>query len=128
MIYMTYFSNGSVLKSHDYLGRSAGRGGFMLWMHNLKNIFYDDRFVPDGAPSDESYKGEGMIIEVLFMLRFVAITFGAGVQWSEAYAAVNARGRFMLGGVSPGGSVGAAGGWILGGGHGALAPKYGLGM
>jgi hypothetical protein len=33
----------------------------MLWMHNLKNIFYDDHFVPDGAPSDESYKGEEII-------------------------------------------------------------------
>ena len=64
---------------------------------------------------------------MMLMLSFVAITFGAGVQWAEAYAAANASGRFMLGGVSPGGSVGAAGGWILGGGHGALAPKYGLG-
>lgn len=36
---------------HDYLGRSMGRGGFMLWTHNLKNISYDDAFVPSGAPS-----------------------------------------------------------------------------
>ena len=58
---------------------------------------------------------------------FVAITFGAGVQWSEGYAAANANGRFMIGGISAGLSIGAAGGWIQGGGHSAFSPKYGLG-
>ncbi|KAF8624469.1 hypothetical protein AX15_005859 [Amanita polypyramis BW_CC] len=98
---------------HDFLGRSSGRGGFMLWTHRLKNISYDDHFVPKGGPSSQSYK---------------AITIGAGVQWHEAYAAVNASGRFMIGGLSGGGSVGAAGGWVLGGGHSAFSPKYGLGV
>jgi FAD/FMN-containing dehydrogenase len=55
------------------------------------------------------------------------MTLGAGVQWHEAYDAVQAQGRVLVGGISPGGSVGAAGGWLLGGGHGALAPHYGLG-
>lgn len=49
------------------------------------------------------------------------------MQWAEAYAAAKANGRFILGGLSGGGSVGAAGGWVLGGGHGAFAPIYGLG-
>ncbi|KAF8343329.1 FAD-binding domain-containing protein [Amanita rubescens] len=102
---------------HDFLGRSAGRGGFMLWTHKLKDITYDDHFVPDGVPSTESYK-----------VTFAALTIGAGVQWSEAYAAANASGRFILGGISGGGSVGAAGGWILGGGHSAFSAKYGLGV
>ena len=56
------------------------------------------------------------------------VTLGAGVQWHEAYAAVNARGRDIVGGVSAGGSVGAAGGWVQGGGHSILSPTYGLGM
>ncbi len=57
-----------------------------------------------------------------------AITFGSGVQWHEAYAAASAVNRTLVGGASAGGSVGAAGGWLLGGGHSALSPSYGLGV
>ena len=32
-----------------------------------------------------------------------------------------------MGGISLGASVGAAGGWVMGGGHSALSPKFGLG-
>ncbi len=42
---------------HDFLGRSMARGAFMIWTHNLKNISYDDQFVPTGAPSNEAYQG-----------------------------------------------------------------------
>lgn len=56
-----------------------------------------------------------------------ALTLGAGVQWHEAYDAAESHGRYLVGGVSRGGSVGAAGGWISGGGHSALSPRYGLG-
>jgi hypothetical protein len=52
---------------------------------------------------------------------------GAGVQWREAYRAANDYGRIMVGGISAGGTVGAAGGWVQGAGHSALAPKHGLG-
>ena len=57
-----------------------------------------------------------------------AVTIGAGVQWHEAYDFVNQYGRMMVGGASLGGSIGAAGGWLQGGGHSALSPTYGLGM
>jgi len=49
------------------------------------------------------------------------------VQWYEAYAAAKQRNRVIVGGLSLRGSVGAAGGWVLGGGHSAIAPSYGLG-
>ncbi|KAK2462839.1 hypothetical protein APHAL10511_005151 [Amanita phalloides] len=98
---------------HDYLGRSMARGAFMIWTHNLKDIAYDDNFVPDGGSSKHTFK---------------ALTLGAGVQWHEAYAAAESHRRIVVGGASSGGSVGAAGGWIQGGGHSALAPKYGLGV
>jgi hypothetical protein len=52
---------------------------------------------------------------------------GAGVQWHEAYAAADSKNRVLVGGLSPGGSVGSAGGWVSGGGMGALSPQYGLG-
>ncbi|KAI0370333.1 FAD-binding domain-containing protein [Pilatotrama ljubarskyi] len=99
---------------HDYLGRSDARGSFVIWTHHLKNITVSPSFRPTGAPSNEAYEG--------------AMTFGAGVQWHEAYAAANASGRVLVGGVSEGGSVGAAGGWLQGGGHSALSPSYGLGV
>jgi hypothetical protein len=55
------------------------------------------------------------------------MTLGAGVQWFEAYDAVEAHGRVLVGGISVGGTVGAAGGWVLGGGHSILSPQHGLG-
>ncbi|KAH9902821.1 FAD-binding domain-containing protein [Cubamyces lactineus] len=99
---------------HDYLGRSDGRGSFSVWTHNLKNITVHPTFRPSGGPHDDTYE--------------FAMTLGAGVQWHEAYAAANASGRTIVGGVSYGGSVGGAGGWLLGGGHSALSPTYGLGV
>jgi hypothetical protein len=56
-----------------------------------------------------------------------AFTFAAGVQWFEAYDAAKQHNRVVVGGLSLRGSVGAAGGWVSGGGHSALAPNYGLG-
>ncbi|KIL60350.1 hypothetical protein M378DRAFT_168232 [Amanita muscaria Koide BX008] len=96
---------------HDYLGRSIARGAFMLWTHNLKDIAYDDAFVPSGAPGHSQ--------------TFKALTVGAGVQWNEAYAAADAHGRAIVGGSCP--SVGTTGGWIQGGGHSGLSPVHGLG-
>ncbi|KAK7060233.1 hypothetical protein VNI00_000998 [Paramarasmius palmivorus] len=98
---------------HDYLGRSAARNSFMIWTHHLKNITYNAAFVPANSTSSETFK---------------ALTLEAGVQWQEAYDAAEQNGRVIVGGISAGGSVGAAGGWVLGGGHSALAPTYGLGV
>jgi hypothetical protein len=57
----------------------------------------------------------------------IVLTLEAGVQWFEAYQAARQRNRVIVGGVSASGSVGAAGGWLQGGGHSPLASKYGLG-
>jgi len=46
---------------HDYLGRSAGRGGFLLWTHHLKNLSYDEAFVPQGAGSDSNKTFSGQL-------------------------------------------------------------------
>ncbi|KAK1228963.1 hypothetical protein PQX77_008003 [Marasmius sp. AFHP31] len=98
---------------HDFLGRSSGRNGFMIWTHHMKNVVYNETFAPEGAPETEIYQ---------------ALTVGAGVQWREAYAAAQQNNRFIVGGISGDGSVGAAGGWIGGGGHSPSAPRYGLGV
>jgi len=57
-----------------------------------------------------------------------AFTFAAGVQWFEAYEAAKQHNRVIVGGFSARGSVGAAGGWVSGGGHSSMAPNYGLGI
>ena len=55
----------------------------------------------------------------------LVFTFEAGVQWFEAYQAVKQHNRAIIGASSQG--VGAAGGWLAGGGHSILTPNYGLG-
>ncbi|KAH9944362.1 FAD-binding domain-containing protein [Epithele typhae] len=100
---------------HDLLGRSTARGAFIIWTHNMKDITFHRSFTPAGAPPESETHDN-------------AITLGAGVQWEEAYEAVNAKDRAIVGGQSPGGTVGAAAGWVLGGGHSPLSPTFGLGV
>ncbi|KAI0669873.1 FAD-binding domain-containing protein [Trametes maxima] len=99
---------------HDLFGRSTARGSLIIWTHSMKNITFHDKFTPAGADKAETYD--------------YSITLGAGVQWQEAYEAVDAKNRVLVGGLAPGGTVGAAGGWILGGGHSILSPSFGLGV
>ncbi|KAJ8082042.1 hypothetical protein PM082_007888 [Marasmius tenuissimus] len=79
----------------------------------MQNIAYNESFVPEGAAETEIYQ---------------ALTLEAGVQWREAYAAAHQNNRYIIGGISPDSSVGAAGGWIGSGGHSPSAPRYGLGV
>jgi len=117
---------------HDLLGRSAARGAFVVWTHNMKNITYNTTFTPQGGPLNETYEGSVFSFHWATMVAqpaiFAAVTLAAGVQWHEAYDAVNQYGRMMVGGIALGGSIGAAGGWLQGGGHSILSPTYGLGM
>ncbi|KAJ2912448.1 hypothetical protein MD484_g7967, partial [Candolleomyces efflorescens] len=98
---------------HDLLGRSAGRGGFLIWTHRFKEITFHDSFVPTNGPSSSAVE---------------AATLGSGVQWTEAHRAANDRNRLFVGGVSAAGTVGAAGGWILGGGHSPMGATFGFGV
>ncbi len=73
-------------------------------MHHLKDIkIYDYR--------SSHYNGKAM-------------KMGAGVQGFEAYEAAHVQGLSITGGECP--TVGLAGGYTQGGGHSALASKYGL--
>ncbi|KAK1977134.1 FAD binding domain-containing protein [Colletotrichum cereale] len=89
---------------HDYLGKSGGAGALALWTHHLKDIDVLD------------YKSAGYTGK--------ALKAGAGVQAGEAQAAAHAKGLVVVGGNSP--TVGIAGGYTQGGGHGPLVSKYGL--
>ncbi|KAI0258817.1 hypothetical protein BC834DRAFT_834569 [Gloeopeniophorella convolvens] len=95
---------------HDYAGRSSAKGGFALWTHGIQGITRSQAFVPAGcsiAPQD-------------------SVTIGAGVQWETVYKYADDNDILVIGGDS--GQVGAAGGWIQGGGHSVLSPTYGLGV
>jgi FAD/FMN-containing dehydrogenase len=95
---------------HDYAGRSSGKGGFGLWTHGMQGISRHQSFVPAGCsttPHD-------------------AVTIAAGVQWSTAYQYADDNNILIIGGDSP--NVGAAGGWIQGGGHSVLSQARGLGV
>ncbi|KDQ14470.1 hypothetical protein BOTBODRAFT_342903 [Botryobasidium botryosum FD-172 SS1] len=96
--------------SHDYLGRSSGSGTFSIQTINLKGIAFYDSFVPSGCRVSPQN----------------AVTVAAGHHFTDVYKAADAHGRTVLGGATS--SVGAAGGWALGGGHSFLSPQYGLGV
>ncbi|KAL0782264.1 hypothetical protein CaCOL14_000170 [Colletotrichum acutatum] len=89
---------------HDYLGKSTGAGALALWTHHLKDISVLDY-------KSTAYTGK-------------ALKLGAGVQAGEAQSAAHAQGLVVVGGNSP--TVGIAGGYTQGGGHGPLVSKYGL--
>ncbi|KAK2033867.1 FAD binding domain-containing protein [Colletotrichum zoysiae] len=89
---------------HDYLGKSTGAGALALWTHHIKDINVVDY-------KSASYTGK-------------ALKLGAGVQAGEAQDAAHAQGLVVIGGNSP--TVGIAGGYTQGGGHGPLVSKYGL--
>ncbi|GKZ85558.1 hypothetical protein AnigIFM56816_011526 [Aspergillus niger] len=91
---------------HDYAGKSTGKGGLSLWTHNLNSTEYIPKY------KSSYYNGP-------------AIKLGAGVQGFEAYAAANATGHRIVGGVCP--TVGIAGGFSLGGGHSILSNSHGMG-
>ncbi|KAL8845786.1 MAG: hypothetical protein Q9221_009076 [Calogaya cf. arnoldii] len=89
---------------HDYNGKSTGAGSLAIWTHHLKDMDFFDY-------EDENYTGK-------------AYKIGAGVQGIELYEAGNKIGLTVVSGECP--TVGVAGGYTQGGGHSALASKYGL--
>jgi FAD/FMN-containing dehydrogenase len=102
---------GLVIKGtgHDYLGRSSAPGSLMIWTHRMREVTVHDAFVPAGSPAGEP--------------GVPAITVGAGTRWLEAYQALKPHGRYVQGGTCV--TVGAAGGFIQGGGFGSLSRRYG---
>ena len=119
---------------HDYLGRSTARSGFLIWTHNMKEMLYSSTFVPEGAPvtTENIFNGDSPFVYSHFhwlirCVRYIlAVTFGAGVQWHDAYDFAQTQGQLVVGAEDA--SVGAAGGWVMGGGHSALSPRLGLGI
>jgi FAD/FMN-containing dehydrogenase len=94
---------------HDYLGRSNAPGSLLVWTHAMRDVKVQDAFVPQGC----SVPG------------VPAVSVGAGTRWIEAYDAVTVKHhRYVQGGGCT--SVGAAGGFLQGGGFGSWSKKYGV--
>jgi FAD/FMN-containing dehydrogenase len=94
---------------HDYLGRSNAPDSLLIWTHPMRQIVAHENFIPQGC-------SQGV----------PAVSLGAGTRWLEAYQEVTLRrGRYVQGGGCT--SVGAAGGFILGGGFGSWSKKFGTG-
>jgi hypothetical protein len=90
---------------HDWLGKSGGAGAISIWTHHMKDIQVLDYKSP-------YYTGR-------------ALKVGAGVQLQDAYRTAHSLGLIVVGGTCP--TVGLAGGYTQGGGHGLTVSKYGIG-
>ncbi|KAJ7211368.1 FAD-binding domain-containing protein [Mycena pura] len=96
---------------HDYKGRSSAPGSLALWTHNLQSLSYDPTFVPAGCSASHAKPG---------------VTMGAGTIIDNVVAFAEANNITLVLGAET--SVGPSGGWVMGGGHGALANTLGLGV
>ncbi|KAK7987272.1 FAD/FMN-containing dehydrogenase [Apiospora saccharicola] len=106
---------------HDYMTRNSGGGSaLMLWMHRLKGMTFHESFVPDGCNSGDSTE------DTAASKGMRAMTVAAGESTGDAFAFAAAHDSLVLGGYSP--TIALSGGWILGAGHGPMAPVYGLGV
>lgn len=95
---------------HSYLGRSTAPDSLQISTTRMKSIQFTDNFVPAGCPE---HKGEGH-----------AVTLEAGAALKELYTAAAERSRTVIAGASY--TVGAAGGYIQGGGHSPFGTWKGM--
>ncbi|KAJ7605564.1 FAD-binding domain-containing protein [Roridomyces roridus] len=97
---------------HDYKGRSAGPGALALWVNSLKTIEHNPQFLPTSCATGGAKEN--------------AVTVGAGVTYSDLLAFVSMHNLNLT--IPTGGdlTVGVAGGYVQGGGHGILSNVYGL--
>ncbi|SGY30076.1 BQ5605_C002g01113 [Microbotryum silenes-dioicae] len=93
-------------------GPSSGPNSLGLWTHNIQYITRTKKFIPAGCPTNTPTKD--------------GVTFGAGVPFCKLYQFAEDNNITILGGSAR--TVGPSGGWIQGGGHGALSNQLGLGV
>lgn len=92
---------------HDFLGRSTAAESFLIWLHKLKkSVTVHESF----ATCDSSVTP--------------AVTVAGGISWGEVYDVLNSTNYIVIGGMAL--TISATGGYVQGGGHGALSPSFGL--
>lgn len=97
---------------HDYLGRSSAADALLLWTHPMRGVTVHPAFTPAGSPPGAERD-------------IPAVTAEAGTRWLEVYRALLPHRRLALGGGCT--TVGAAGGFTLGGGFGSFSKLFGTG-
>ncbi|XP_044724134.1 FAD binding domain-containing protein [Hirsutella rhossiliensis] len=97
---------------HCFMGRSTAPESLQISTTKLKSLSFTDRFLPAGAPQGQPDQGS-------------AVTIGAGVDLKELYTAAARRNLTVVAGMAH--TVGAAGGYIQGGGHSPLGNWKGMG-
>ena len=91
---------------HDYFGRSTSPGSLMIWTHKLNALSYSNSFTPSNCSKAGASR---------------TITMGSGAIAHDIYAFADKNNASITGGAYS--SVGLAGGFAMGGGHGPLGPK-----
>src|SRR5262249_45291764 len=82
----------------------------LVWTHEMRKVTNVDSFVGEGCPASQA--------------GVPAVTVEAGARWLDAYQEVTGkRRRYVQGGGCT--SVGAAGGFLQGGGFGSWSKQYG---
>ncbi|KAH7100273.1 FAD-binding domain-containing protein, partial [Auriculariales sp. MPI-PUGE-AT-0066] len=95
---------------HCYMGRSSAVGSFTIWTYYMQGYKLQPTFVADQCANAAQS----------------ALEVGPGTDVQGLYAAGFETNRTTIGGFTT--TVGAAGGYILGGGTGPLSNRYGLGV
>jgi FAD/FMN-containing dehydrogenase len=100
-----------VVKStgHDYQGRSIAPGALTIWIYHLQGLQTHTSFQPKGCD---------------FIIEGSAVTAAGGTQMITLYEELDKINQTIVGG---GAKTVGIGGYITGGGHSILAPRYGLG-
>ncbi|KAI5918951.1 hypothetical protein F4810DRAFT_528981 [Camillea tinctor] len=95
---------------HDFMTRNSGKHSLSLWTHHLQDLSYSKSFIPQGCREDVG----------------AVMTVGVGVDGNTAHYFADEHDSMIIGPYSP--TVTVSAGWVMGGGHGVLAPVYGLGV
>ncbi|KAJ7127944.1 FAD-binding domain-containing protein [Mycena epipterygia] len=91
---------------HDYLGRSTAPHSLLIRTTKFQNMSFSDDF-------SVGSQNLGSVV-----------TVGSGVNLQTLYTQTKANGKIMVGGTAA--TVCAAGGYVQGAGHSAVAPLFGL--
>jgi len=96
---------------HDYLGRSNAADSLLIWTHNMREVTFLPEYRVAGASADTP--------------PVTAMSVAAGARWLEVYQEATANDVYVQGGGCT--SVGAGGGFPLGGGFGSFSKRFGTG-
>jgi FAD/FMN-containing dehydrogenase len=95
---------------HDWQGRSNAPNSLLVWTHKMRKITYHEKFLPQNCGVEQTVEK--------------AFTVEAGVRWLDTYKEIMVKHqRYVQGGGCT--TVGAAGGFLQGGGFSGWSKKFG---